>query len=139
MLKYKLTILLLILIQSCFSQKLIETISKHNSLIIDKTKEYKLIIISDSGCGYCKIAYEKIKDLTSKIQIIILDYEENNRTEITKYNEYNFIYAKNITEIKNQDFFPKLFLYNKDNKLIWKKKGWFDNNLNKIKKKVNYH
>ncbi|MGB2171157.1 MAG: hypothetical protein ACPH03_01820 [Flavobacteriaceae bacterium] len=139
MLKYKFKILLLIIAQNCFSQNLMEIISENNSSIIDNTKEYKLLIISDSGCGYCKITYEKIKDLTSKIQIIILDYGVNNKNEIAKYSDYNFISAKNISEIKNQDFFPKLFLYNKDNKLIWKKKGWFDSNLKKIKKKINYH
>ncbi|MGB2404060.1 MAG: hypothetical protein ACPIA1_01870, partial [Flavobacteriaceae bacterium] len=116
MLKYKFKILLLIIAQNCFSQNLMEIISENNSSIIDNTKEYKLLIISDSGCGYCKITYEKIKDLTSKIQIIILDYGVNNKNEIAKYSDYNFISAKNISEIKNQDFFPKLFLYNKDNK-----------------------
>jgi thioredoxin-related protein len=115
---------------------LIEIVSNHNSSLIDSTKEYKLLIISDSGCGYCKIAYEKVKNLTSKVQIIILDYGENNSSEIVRYSDYNFVSAKNITEIGDQDFFPRLFLYDKENKLLWKKKGWFDSNLNKIERKI---
>lgn len=139
MIKSKLKILFLIVIQSCFSQNLIQIISNHDNYIIDNTKEYKLVIISDSDCEYCIKTYKKIKDLTSKIQIIIIDSKESNSYEVTKYGDYNFIYAKNVPEIKTHDFFPTLYLYDKDNKLIWNRKGWFDRNLKKIKMKINYH
>jgi thioredoxin-related protein len=138
MIKHKVTILLILAIQSCFSQNLLETINAYNSSILDNTKEYKMLIISDSSCGYCQITYKELQKFTSKIQIIILDYHEDNSSEIEKFNNYKFIPAREISEIKEQDFFPILFLYDKNNKLIWSKKGWFDSNLKKIRKKTNY-
>ena len=109
MIKHKVTILLILAIQSCFSQNLLETINAYNSSILDNTKEYKILIISDSSCGYCQITYKELQKFTSKIQIIILDYHEDNSSEIEKFNNYKFIPAREISEIKEQDFFPILF------------------------------
>ncbi|MGX1024839.1 hypothetical protein [Psychroflexus sp. MBR-150] len=104
--------------------------------------KYKLVMISGAGCGYCDIALEKMykNKLYSKINVIILEYGKT--SYITKihgkyFDNFDFFNAEEC-DIKwvNDDFFPKFYLY-ENNKLIWKRKGWYNNNIIKLKKATN--
>ncbi len=124
--------------ENSFSQDLISSIKEYNPSIIN-TNKYKILIISDSGCGYCKITYKKMESLIDSLQVIVIDYS-NNKEIREKYKNFTFISSSELNNFdKEQDFFPVLFLFDKKNKLIWKKKGWFKENLKKIKKKINYY
>ena len=119
-----------------YSQNVLSIVKNYDKKI-ETNSEYKLLLISSSGCGYCRIALEKIKTLDKKVQIIVIDYgseDELNKLKL-KY-DYTFLDGSKIEELGTQNFFPKLFLYNGSNKLIWKKKGWLNRNIRKIYSKT---
>ena len=95
----------------------------------------KLIMFSDSKCGYCQIAYKKLQNanFNNNLKIVILGYNSNEGNKISKF---IYVNGNNCTEIKKPNFFPQFFLFDSKNKLIWKKKGWFDYNINNIKSRI---
>ncbi len=106
-----------------YSQNVLSIIKNYDNKV-EINKGYKLLLISSSGCGYCMIALEKIKSLDKKIQIIVIDYgneDELNKLKL-KY-DYTFLDGSKIEKLGTQDFFPKLFLYNGNNNLNLEKKG----------------
>ncbi len=135
---FNLFILSQLLCFNVYSQDVYAIIKK--TLKTEIVKENKLIIISSSGCGYCQIALREIKLFSDELDIIVIEYGDKvKRNELKlKYN-YTFLDGKELTELGSQDFFPKFFLYNKYDKLIWKKEGWFNKNIIKIKSKIKNH
>lgn len=94
----------------------------------------KLIMLSDSKCGYCQIAYKKLNNENfHNLKVVILGYNLNDNNKI---NEFTYINGNDCNEINKPNFFPQFFLFDSKNKLIWKKKGWFDDNIYKIKSKI---
>jgi hypothetical protein len=134
--KKKLTIIVLFLTFNIYSQDTYSLIKEYDNTIGGKVKnDNKLILISDSGCGHCLIALDRIKSFKNKLQIIIVDYGDYEKREEhkKKYINYIFLEGRKVKKISSPDFFPILYLYNKEDKLIWKKKGWFNKNIKKIK------
>ncbi len=132
---------LLILNYSVYSQEKIyhDVVKYINASQKDKLsdKKYTIIIISHSECGHCLIAYDRIKQLENKINIIIIDYSNLKKEDLkSKYKSYVFLNGSDIKEISYPDFFPKLYLFDKRGNLIWKKKGWFEKNLKQINSKL---
>lgn len=102
----------------------------------------KLILISNSGCGHCLIALNRIKSsFNDKLQTIVIDYGDyEKRIELKKkYVNYIFLDGNKIKKLGSPDFFPVLYLYNKEDVLIWKKEGWFNKNIEKINSKIKSH
>jgi len=126
------------LVPSLFSQDLWAVLKKHDSAIVDKmNKPNKLVVISSSNCGYCKIALESIQQVKYDLDIIIVEY--GTKTELkslqAKYS-YVFFDGNKVDGLETQNFFPKLYLYNSKDKLIWKRAGWFEKNIDKIKSNI---
>jgi len=99
-----------------------------------------LILISNSGCGHCLIALNRIKSFKNKLQVIVVDYGDYDKREKLKkeYANYIFLDGNKIKKLGSPDFFPILYLYNKKN-MIWKKEGWFNKNIGKINSKIKSH
>lgn len=99
-----------------------------------------LVILSDNNCGYCKVALSELEHFkyNTSVKINILEFGTENMEELqVKYPQYNFINPESCN-YKNQkpDFFPQFYLFNKNNELIWSKKGWFSQNLIDIENKL---
>jgi len=97
---------------------------------INNNKDYKLIMVSGAGCGYCDIALKnllKFKKNTNKINITIYEFGGKKRIvnmyKSSKYFEkFVFINAEKEKFNKfNANFLPFFYLY-KNGKLIWKEK-----------------
>ena len=91
--------------------------------------EFKLIIISVAGCGYCSIALDHIlkKNIAYEVEVIVLEFGEIEVVEklyANYFSDFKIINAKGckIKGIKER-FFPRFRLYQND-KLLWKNKGW---------------
>lgn len=99
-----------------------------------------LILISNSGCGHCLIALNRIKVFKSKLQVIVVDYGDYSKREELKkkYANYLFLDGTKIKKLGNPDFFPMLYLYDKE-VMIWEKEGWFNKNIGKINSKIKSH
>ncbi|MDP6922162.1 MAG: hypothetical protein QGH06_04225 [Lutibacter sp.] len=103
---------------------------------------FKLLIISGAGCGYCDITLESIykNKLSNKINVVVVEFgneEYINKIHGKYFEEFKFINGSKC-KIKgiDDDFFPLLYLY-KNEKLVWKRKGWYKSNIKKIEKAIN--
>ena len=96
----------------------------------------KLVLLSDSQCGYCQLAYRDISNSNlNALSTIIVDYDDK-----SDHNpEFTVINGNSCNEIEKPNFFPQVFLFSDDNKLIWKKKGWFKENISEIKNSNEKH
>ncbi|MCF6214479.1 MAG: hypothetical protein L3J45_10700 [Flavobacteriaceae bacterium] len=111
---------------------------------ISNNKDYKLIMVSGAGCGYCDIALKnllKLKKQATNINITIYEFGGIKRiANMYKGSDYfkNFVFInaekENILKF-NANFLPFFYLY-KNGKLIWKEKGIGKNTIDKIFKKV---
>jgi|SRR5690625_1787728 len=101
---------------------------------LDDIQGNKLVMLSDSECGYCQLAYKDIAKANFKnLSIVIVDYSSKQKGN----NEFVFVDGNECNKVEKPDFFPQVFLFNKENKLIWKKRGWFDENIEEIKNRIN--
>ena len=100
-----------------------------------------LVVLSDNNCGYCKIALSELEHFknNSKIKINIVEFgTENIEALKERYAQYNFISSTSCEyKTPKPDFFPQFFLFDKNNELIWSKKGWFSRNLIEIEDNLN--
>lgn len=130
-----LTIVALFLTINIYSQDIYSLIKEYDNTIESiAKKDYKLILISSSRCRHCLIALDRLRSIETKLQIIVVDYGYYKKREKhkKKYFNYLFLDGHKVKKISTPDFFPILYLYNKEDKLIWEKKGWFKRNVKKI-------
>lgn len=104
------------------------------------SNEYKLFVLSSSGCGYCAIASDKLtvyKD-NKDIKIIFIEFDTPIDKEFNdNYPFFNYLIAEKCNDIEDPKAYPLFFLFDKNNNKIWSKKGWFDENITQINNKIN--
>lgn len=80
---------------------------------------YKLVLLSDSECGYCNIAFNDLSQIKNKnFTVIVLEYGPNQQLP----DEFIIIEGNTCKGIDKPDFFPQVFLFDQNNQLQWKKK-----------------
>lgn len=135
---FNLLIFLFFSIQA-YSQTNLEIIKSNIDTLSIFDNDYNLLIISNNNCGHCIIALKEIQSVSDNVCVIVVDFgPKEGRLKLKQNYSYIFIDGKKIKGLDSPDFFPQLFLYKK-NELLWKKKGWFNKNLQKIKSKINRH
>lgn len=147
--KYLYLFLCLIFLFSCSnttkipSQQLINIDGE--KVILNQENKYKLIVRSAMGCPPCKVGLLKINQSINKDCMTIFALEDgdySNETIKSYYgdltNSITFITHSQLeSNFLNTKIFPKYFLYNSQNELVWEAKGANELDISLINSIVN--
>ena len=112
---------------------------QYNEANILNSNEYTLIVITSAGCGYCDLALRQLNHYQGLKNINVIIYDKG-RPEDTKrlygkyFDKYLFVNG-NTCDLFSDDYFPTYYLF-KGRKKIWKRKGYYENTLDKVVKIV---
>lgn len=102
---------------------------------------YNLVMLSDSRCGYCRIALNELREFSGNpdLQVYVINYgpkEEQDLYQAQYGNAYQFVEMSECLNKEKPEFFPQFVLYNAAGKPVWQKKGWFKENTEIIRTKI---
>lgn len=137
--KMLLCILLPLLCHAAYSQSVLEVL-QHNGAL-NQSNRNVLVMVSSTYCGHCMIALKDLKPLLrDSLDIVVVHFgNPEDKQELSDlYKSYQFIDAENLKGLKEHDTFPTFYLYDTNQKLIWKKVGWFKKHLKTIARKIKH-